>query len=521
MAVLDILEDCPRLESLRSPLQAEYQMTARRARRPVIRHEPLQELRLSSTLRAVVPAAKQSIRGLFDSLIAPRLCIFEAVVHGESDNEDTLDAAAEFLAASECTITELRITMNVSDAHHWIALFPDLESLELVAHHSDPRVTFPFLDAYELAQVPRIKHIGFFMESRSRNAHVKIKWDVLLRILQSRENVDAGLSSLDSIKITSICHKDESWVAGTCFPPDELFEVDGQALDREQVKEMMRLLERVHVVQKWCIDHDTFLEYSDSEDREGLDQLWPEHEYDDDGNTWLVRRWPNSQPIDGDADPLAYFDLHLPKDQHFKKKNQIHLKRSCRKTRGTHRTATLSAARTGATTGSTSIGTILECSKASEVLVSALQYMFLKTRCPDFASRALDFPRGFWNREGMRWHTRWRWREKVRRGKKGMPQTRTSTSVSVEERRASVLIQEPPPDSPELSAIHFRDAGRDCGAWMFLSSSACCTGVFLGHGEILQHMVDTPDLRPVSAILELGHAASRRRGRSRPRMLPA
>ncbi|KAF7317316.1 F-box domain-containing protein [Mycena chlorophos] len=323
-SVIDILDNCPMLQSLRTPLQPRFQWTARQIRAPITHHDHLEELALPSTQRAEVEPCRQSIWGLLDQLSAPKLRTLEILVPGYGGDRGTLNAARIF--TSSCAITSLRLTVTAKHAPHWVALFPALESLELIAHHSEPLIVFPFVDAEDILGNFHLVRLAFSAESWSRDAMVKIAWHRLLKLLRVREH-DDEVESLEKIEITAICHKMDACLPDPWTPPDALFvaDDDSDAAENVDARETLRLTKRIRMVQKWCaVPEDEDIDMLRIERPEAYkEEDWPESELDEDGNEWFVRRWPwpeseyeESSTINDD--PLAQFTLHAENGQTFK-----------------------------------------------------------------------------------------------------------------------------------------------------------------------------------------------------------
>nr|GAT49593.1 predicted protein [Mycena chlorophos] len=325
-SVIDVLDNCPMLQSLRTPLQPSFRWTIRQFRAPLTLHDHLEELALPSTQRAEVKPSRQSIWGLLVQLRAPKLRTLEILVPGYGGDQGTLNAAKIF--ASSCAIASLRLTVTAKHARHWVAIFPALESLELIAHHSEPLIVFPFVDAEDLSGNLDLVRLAFSAESWSRDAMVKVAWHRLLELLRVREN-DDDAEALEKIAIRAICHKMDACLPDPWTPPDALFAPDDDSDAAENlnvhVRETLRLTKRIRMLQKWCaVPEDDDIDFLRIERPEAYkEEDWPENEFDQDGNEWFVRRWPwpESEHEESSAmndDPLARFTLHAENGQTFK-----------------------------------------------------------------------------------------------------------------------------------------------------------------------------------------------------------
>ncbi|KAJ7048343.1 hypothetical protein C8F01DRAFT_117878 [Mycena amicta] len=340
-ALLDILEGCPMLEYLHTPLEPAHPTSkpylSKLSARTHILHPNLRDLAISSPSHEVVKDSAQSLCALFQFLTAPALHSLDILVPLHS--ETVLDIARCFLCRSDCRIVNVRLTVTPYDASSWISMFSALESLDFIAHPTSKNCTYPFVDGDTLNQFPRLRRVSFSFETRSLRSEVDIDWDALLEILRMRKELDSERkradrtgkfepTPLESFRISTIWHK-KVYSCSTWLPPDTLF----ASAESGSAVEILRMAEQISIFQKVRApendyDWEDFYNKHDGVDRDG-DSEWPDREMDDKCKEWCVRRWPESfvraseraGPADAaePADPYAEFRLHLDPGQVFKK----------------------------------------------------------------------------------------------------------------------------------------------------------------------------------------------------------
>ncbi|KAF7318545.1 F-box domain-containing protein [Mycena chlorophos] len=342
VAVLEILQHCPALEVLRTPMEVsfahELDPSSSAALERAIQHHKLKTLALTSTSRALVAPESQSIMRLFSLLDAPNLRSLDVIIPGHSDHKDVLETTETFLSHCSARIKNLRLTILPLDTAIWLSLLSptDLETLEVVAHPSTNECAYPFADDFALAPFAALRKITFALET-TRDCEVSIDWPALLAIVRARKS--NGLPPLESFHLSTIW-KRTFFSHSAWFPPDKIF---NDAPAGESDDDVLALAEQITLVQKFAVPHDDEQGYGCGCDGRSWDDFyneynceeevhWPDRESEEgaDGKKrdWLVRRWPESalgvnidakaKPVD-DADPCAEFTLTPDAGQKFGK----------------------------------------------------------------------------------------------------------------------------------------------------------------------------------------------------------